>query len=41
MPDHPAIKALLEWKPDALIDAKLDFGSRRLRHRAGGWLQLL
>jgi NADH-quinone oxidoreductase subunit C len=25
MPDHPAIKALLGWKPDALIDAKFDF----------------
>jgi NADH-quinone oxidoreductase subunit C len=30
MPDHPAIKALLEWKPDALIDAKLDFGELTL-----------
>jgi NADH-quinone oxidoreductase subunit C len=25
MPDHPAIKALLAWKPDALTDAKFDF----------------
>jgi NADH-quinone oxidoreductase subunit C len=30
MPDHPAIKALLEWKSDALIDAKFDFGELTL-----------
>ena len=30
MPDHPAIKALLEWKPDALTDAKFDFGELTL-----------
>ena len=30
MPDHPAIKALLAWKPDALIDAKFDFGELTL-----------
>jgi NADH-quinone oxidoreductase subunit C len=30
MPDHPAIKALLGCKPDALIDAKFDFGELTL-----------
>ena len=30
MPDHPAIKALLAWKPDALSDAKFDFGELTL-----------
>jgi NADH-quinone oxidoreductase subunit C len=25
MPGHPAIKALLAWKPEALVDAKFDF----------------
>lgn len=25
MPEHPAIKALLAWKPDALTDARFDF----------------
>jgi NADH-quinone oxidoreductase subunit C len=30
MPDHPAIKALLAWKPDALTDAKFDFGELTL-----------
>jgi NADH-quinone oxidoreductase subunit C len=25
LPDHPAIKAVLAWKPDALTDAKFDF----------------
>jgi NADH-quinone oxidoreductase subunit C len=30
MPDHPAIKSLLAWKPDALIDAKYDFGELTL-----------
>ncbi|MGA2848986.1 MAG: NADH-quinone oxidoreductase subunit C [Terracidiphilus sp.] len=24
MPEHPAVKAILAWKPDALIDAKFD-----------------
>jgi NADH-quinone oxidoreductase subunit C len=26
LPDHPAIKAILAWNPDALTDAKLDRG---------------
>jgi NADH-quinone oxidoreductase subunit C len=30
MPDHPAIKAILAWKPDALTDAKFDFGELTL-----------
>ncbi len=30
MPDHRAIKALLAWKPDALTDAKFDFGELTL-----------
>lgn len=30
MPEHPAIKALLAWKPDSLIDAKFDFGELTL-----------
>ena len=30
MPDHPAIKALLAWNPDAFIDAKFDFGELTL-----------
>jgi NADH-quinone oxidoreductase subunit C len=24
LPDHPAVKAILAWKPEALIDAKFD-----------------
>jgi NADH-quinone oxidoreductase subunit C len=30
MSDHPAIKALLAWKPDAFTDAKFDFGELTL-----------
>ena len=30
LPDHPAIKALLAWNPDALTDAKLDRGELTL-----------
>jgi NADH-quinone oxidoreductase subunit C len=30
MPDHPAIKALLGWKPAAVTDAKFDFGELTL-----------
>ena len=30
MPDHPAIRAILAWNPDALTDAKLDFGELTL-----------
>jgi NADH-quinone oxidoreductase subunit C len=52
LPDHPAVKAILAWNPEALTDAKFDFGEltltiapeeirARLRHRAGSRLQLL
>ena len=30
MPDHPAIKALLAWNPEALTDARFDFGELTL-----------
>jgi NADH-quinone oxidoreductase subunit C len=30
MPEHPAIMALLAWKPNALLDAKFDFGELTL-----------
>jgi NADH-quinone oxidoreductase subunit C len=30
LPDHPAVKAVLAWNADALIDAKLDFGELTL-----------
>jgi NADH-quinone oxidoreductase subunit C len=30
LPDHPAIQALLAWKPDTPIDAKLDRGELTL-----------
>ncbi len=30
MPDHPAIQALLAWKPEALNDAKFAFGELTL-----------
>jgi NADH-quinone oxidoreductase subunit C len=30
LPDHPAVKAILAWKPEALIDAKFDFGELTL-----------
>jgi NADH-quinone oxidoreductase subunit C len=30
LPDHPAIKAILAWNPDALTDAKLDRGELTL-----------
>ena len=29
-PDHPAIKAILAWNPEALTDAKFDFGELTL-----------
>jgi len=42
LPDHPAIKAILAWNPDALTDAKLDRGevtlsiaANRIREAAG------
>jgi len=25
LPDHPAVQAILAWKPEALLDAKFDF----------------
>jgi NADH-quinone oxidoreductase subunit C len=30
LPDHPAIKAILAWNPDALTDAKIDRGELTL-----------
>jgi NADH-quinone oxidoreductase subunit C len=30
LPDHTAVKAVLAWKPEALIDAKFDFGELTL-----------
>src|SRR5579859_1335829 len=30
VPDHPALKAILAWNPDALIDAKFDRGELTL-----------
>jgi NADH-quinone oxidoreductase subunit C len=30
LPDHPAVKAVLAWNPEALIDAKFDFGELTL-----------
>lgn len=30
MPEHPALKAILAWKPDALTDAKFDRGELTL-----------
>ena len=30
MPDHPAIKAILAWNPEALTDARFDFGELTL-----------
>ena len=30
MPDHPAIKALLAWSPEAFTDARFDFGELTL-----------
>jgi NADH-quinone oxidoreductase subunit C len=29
-PDHPAIKAILDWKPEALTDAKFEFNELTL-----------
>jgi NADH-quinone oxidoreductase subunit C len=29
-PEHPAIKAILAWNPDALLDARFDFGELTL-----------
>ena len=30
MSEHPAVKALLGWKPDGLVDARLDRGELTL-----------
>jgi NADH-quinone oxidoreductase subunit C len=30
LPEHPAVKAILAWKPDALLDAKFDRGELTL-----------
>ena len=30
LPDHPAVKALLDWKPEALTDAQVDHGELTL-----------
>ena len=30
LPDHPAVKAILSWKPEALVDAKFDRGELTL-----------
>jgi len=30
LPEHPALKALLAWKPDALLDAQVDRGELTL-----------
>jgi NADH-quinone oxidoreductase subunit C len=35
LPEHPAVKALLTWKPDALMDAKFDRGELTLTIAAG------
>ena len=35
LPDHPAVKAMLAWKPDALLDAKFDRGELTLTIAAG------
>lgn len=35
MPDHPAIKAILAWNPDALEDARFDYNELTLAVPAG------
>jgi NADH-quinone oxidoreductase subunit C len=30
LPDHPAVKAILSWKPDVLVDARFDRGELTL-----------
>jgi len=35
LPDHPAVKDMLAWKPDALLDAKFDRGELTLTIAAG------
>ncbi len=51
LPEHPAVKAILAWNAEALMDAKFDFGEltltiapeqivAALHGAAGGGLQL-
>jgi NADH-quinone oxidoreductase subunit C len=35
LPEHPAVKAILAWQPDALADAKFDRGELTLTIAAG------
>jgi NADH-quinone oxidoreductase subunit C len=35
LPEHPAVKAILAWKADALVDAKFDRGELTLTIAAG------
>ena len=35
LPEHPAVKAILAWKPKALVDAKFDCGELTLTIAAG------
>jgi NADH-quinone oxidoreductase subunit C len=35
LPEHPAVKAILAWKPEALLDAKFDRGELTLTIAAG------
>ena len=35
LPEHPAVKAILAWKPEALMDAKFDRGELTLTIAAG------
>ena len=35
LPEHPAVKAILAWNPEALVDAKFDRGELTLTIAAG------
>jgi NADH-quinone oxidoreductase subunit C len=35
LPEHPAVRAILAWKPEALLDAKFDRGELTLTIAAG------
>ena len=35
LPEHPAVKAILTWKPEAMLDAKFDRGELTLTIAAG------
>jgi len=35
LPEHPAVKAILTWKPEAMLDAKVDRGELTLTIAAG------